>query len=104
MFGSYRAVWIRQVVGETLLARAGGDDANYGSAKVAGFDFDGTLVNTKHNSPFARDENDYKLFNEMVEPKLKKLHEQNYRFAPFMCSFLSTNTQIPTAFCPLLYR
>jgi hypothetical protein len=49
------------------------------STRVAAFDFDSTLVETRTGSPFARDADDWRVFNEHVQPKLKQLHAEGYR-------------------------
>eukprot|EP00959_Pyramimonas_sp_CCMP1952_P452323 9466374-Pyramimonas_sp.AAC.1 len=65
----------------TLIALNGGTFQE--STKVAGFDLDGTLVNTKSGGSFARHADDWKLFNEHVKSKLKQLHEDGYRLVIF---------------------
>ncbi len=46
--------------------------------KIAAFDLDGTLINTKSGRTFPIDVNDWKLFNINVKPVLKQLVEKNY--------------------------
>lgn len=47
--------------------------------KVAAFDLDGTLVQTKlQNVKFARGPSDWKWLNDFVAPTLERLHQQDY--------------------------
>eukprot|EP00242_Pyramimonas_sp_CCMP2087_P014104 CAMPEP_0198212684 /NCGR_PEP_ID=MMETSP1445-20131203/27202_1 /TAXON_ID=36898 /ORGANISM="Pyramimonas sp., Strain CCMP2087" /LENGTH=241 /DNA_ID=CAMNT_0043887201 /DNA_START=175 /DNA_END=900 /DNA_ORIENTATION=+ len=70
------------VVDGTLLAFTGGD-IHATSTKVASFDLDGTLVNTKGGNTFAKHAGDFVHFNEHVKPKLTELHESGYRLVIF---------------------
>lgn len=49
------------------------------STRVAAFDFDSTLVETRTGSRFSQNADDWEVFNEHVEPKLKQLHVEGYR-------------------------
>lgn len=46
--------------------------------KIAAFDLDGTLINTKSGRTFPINVDDWKLFNDNVIPVLKQLTEKNY--------------------------
>ena len=65
-----------RVVGKSLLLRT--DSKVSGSRKVAAFDLDGTLVDTKSGSKFARDADDWKFFNEHVLATIQKLHADGF--------------------------
>ncbi|KAK3283671.1 hypothetical protein CYMTET_8641 [Cymbomonas tetramitiformis] len=66
-------------IGDSLIARTGGKP----STKIAAFDLDGTLVNTKSGAKFALNGNDFVLFNENVKPKLQELHEDGFKLVIF---------------------
>jgi len=53
------------------------------ATKVAAFDMDGTLINTKGTAEFPRDENDWKPFNKKVAAKLKELSAGGYAVVVF---------------------
>ena len=61
--------------------RRGGDRGQL--AKVAAFDLDGTLVQTKGTSPFPRDASDWLLFHPNVITELQRLHEDGFRLVIF---------------------
>lgn len=46
--------------------------------KIAAFDLDGTLINTKSGRTFPINVDDWKLFNDNIIPVLKQLTEKNY--------------------------
>jgi len=48
------------------------------SEKIASFDLDKTLITTKSNKPFPIDENDWKLYNENIEKKLKEFVKKKF--------------------------
>lgn len=54
---------------------------NNKSDKIAAFDLDGTLINTKSGAKFAKNANDWKIAFPNVFEKLKELREQNYSIA-----------------------
>ncbi|CAD7701265.1 unnamed protein product [Ostreobium quekettii] len=64
----------------SLIYKVGGMAPN---SKLACFDLDGTLVNTKSKSQFARDENDWKFFNKKVPQVLKQYEAQGYKLVIF---------------------
>jgi len=70
------------VVDGTLLAFSGGN-IHATSKKVASFDLDGTLVNTKGGHTFAKHADDFVHFNDRVKPKLIELHESGHRLVIF---------------------
>ncbi|KAJ1677834.1 DNA kinase/phosphatase Pnk1 [Spiromyces aspiralis] len=47
-----------------------------GSPKVAAFDLDGTLINTKSMNVMPKDEHDWKFWDPSVPDRLHELHEQ----------------------------
>ncbi|PNH07342.1 Bifunctional polynucleotide phosphatase/kinase [Tetrabaena socialis] len=51
--------------------------------KIAAFDLDGTLVNTKSGAQFPRDDLDFKWYNKNVADKLQSYHEQGYKIVIF---------------------
>ena len=53
------------------------------SKKIACFDLDGTLINVKSGSQFAKDATDWRLFNKNVPTVLKKFHSEGYKIAIF---------------------
>ena len=55
------------------------------SNKIAAFDLDGTLIQTKSKRRFPKDKDDWQLVNDLIKPKLKKLYENNY------CIIIFTN-------------
>lgn len=51
--------------------------------KVAAFDLDGTIINTKSGNTFARGSDDWKFFNENVVQKVKNLVDEDYTIVIF---------------------
>jgi bifunctional polynucleotide phosphatase/kinase len=49
------------------------------NSRVAGFDIDGTLIQTKSGKRYPRDENDWVFFNKHVITEIKRLYKDNYR-------------------------
>ncbi|KAI3386527.1 hypothetical protein SNEBB_006061 [Seison nebaliae] len=54
-----------------------------GKKKIAGFDIDWTIIKTKSEKKFPVNYNDWKLFSSNVIPKLKELHDDNFRIVFF---------------------
>lgn len=55
-----------------------------GRTKIAGFDFDGTLVSTKSGNVFPKDSTDWKLWNKQkVVAKLRELYADGYKIVIF---------------------
>ncbi|XP_027205078.1 polynucleotide kinase 3'-phosphatase [Dermatophagoides pteronyssinus] len=75
--------WIEIESGNVLIgSKFGGDRCS--SDKIAGFDFDFTLVSTKSAKSFPIDENDWKLFDQRLPEYIQQLvNEQGYRFVIF---------------------
>ena len=59
------------------------DYGTFNSSKIACFDLDGTLINVKGTSDFAKGPDDWKLFNKNVPVVLKKYHEDGFKIAIF---------------------
>ena len=57
--------------------------ANEGCAKIAAFDFDGTLVHTKGDLPYPKDENDWRVYNNSSKEKIHELIADGYRIVIF---------------------
>ena len=53
------------------------------SHKIAGFDLDGTLIDTKSGWNFAKNDDDWDWWHPNVPKKLKKLHKNGYRVVIF---------------------
>mmetsp|Transcript_13516 Transcript_13516/g.49174 ORF Transcript_13516/g.49174 Transcript_13516/m.49174 type:complete len:277 (-) Transcript_13516:2030-2860(-) len=70
-----------KVVQKSLLVRV--DNSIRGSSRVAAFDLDGTLVDTKSGGRFARDADDWKFFNDRVVPTVQKLNDSGYHICIF---------------------
>ncbi|VVU95764.1 Polynucleotide kinase 3 phosphatase [seawater metagenome] len=51
--------------------------------KIAGFDFDFTLVKTKSNAKFPKNENDWIVWDKSILPELKKLVSEGYQLVIF---------------------
>lgn len=65
---------------ETLLVR----DYDYApSEKIISFDLDGTLIDTKSGSTFARNKDDWRLWNDEIPSVLKKHRDENYSVVVF---------------------
>ena len=60
-----------------------GEHAKEGLSKIAAFDFDGTLVNTKMGTPFAKDKDDWREYNASVREKLQSLVDDGYKLVVF---------------------
>eukprot|EP01024_Parvocaulis_polyphysoides_P064550 TRINITY_DN7511_c0_g1_i2.p1 TRINITY_DN7511_c0_g1~~TRINITY_DN7511_c0_g1_i2.p1 ORF type:complete len:390 (-),score=79.85 TRINITY_DN7511_c0_g1_i2:293-1363(-) len=54
-----------------------------GRSKIAGFDFDGTLVTQKSQARVPKDANDWKFFNKTVKTKLTEFHEDGFKIVIF---------------------
>jgi len=54
-----------------------------GSAKIASFDLDGTLVEPKSGKKFPTGRTDWEWWNEVVPTKLKSLHEDGFKIVIF---------------------
>ena len=50
------------------------------SRKIAGYDLDGTLIETASGRKFAKDSKDWKLMPKVVD-KLQSLHRDGYKIA-----------------------
>lgn len=55
------------------------DMPDFTNSKIAAFDLDDTLIKIKSGSKFAVDENDWLIFDDSINTKLKKLVEDNYK-------------------------
>eukprot|EP01025_Chloroclados_australasicus_P037343 TRINITY_DN3811_c0_g1_i3.p1 TRINITY_DN3811_c0_g1~~TRINITY_DN3811_c0_g1_i3.p1 ORF type:complete len:413 (-),score=58.37 TRINITY_DN3811_c0_g1_i3:813-2015(-) len=64
-----------------LIYKAGNDIP--GNAKIAGFDFDGTLVNQKSSGRQPKDADDWKFFNKTVKKKLEEYQSEGYKLVIF---------------------
>lgn len=53
------------------------------AVKVAGFDFDSTLISTNSGNLFSHDANDWKWWHSSVPGKLRSLQEEGYRVCVF---------------------
>jgi len=51
--------------------------------KLAGFDLDHTFITTKSGNTFPKNSDDWKLFNENVEDKIKQLMKEKYQIVIF---------------------
>eukprot|EP00300_Choanocystis_sp_HF-7_P015246 c18987_g1_i5.p1 GENE.c18987_g1_i5~~c18987_g1_i5.p1 ORF type:complete len:432 (+),score=108.96 c18987_g1_i5:42-1298(+) len=58
-------------------------DEPEGSALIASFDLDGTLIDTKSKKKFAKTRDDWRLFDPVVPQKLAELHAQGYKIVIF---------------------
>lgn len=72
----------------TLIAMKHGDlatdlERTQGTVKVAGFDFDSTLITTSSGNAFGRDASDWKWWDVTVPGKLRSLHEEGYTIVIF---------------------
>ncbi|OBZ83620.1 Bifunctional polynucleotide phosphatase/kinase [Choanephora cucurbitarum] len=53
------------------------------SRKIAAFDLDGTLINTKNGNVFAKDQHDWRWWDPTVVQELERLHKDGYRIVIF---------------------
>ncbi|KAI8336463.1 polynucleotide kinase 3 phosphatase, partial [Blakeslea trispora] len=53
------------------------------SNKIAAFDLDGTLINTKSGNVFAKDQHDWCWWNNEVIHHLRELHEEGFKIVIF---------------------
>lgn len=59
------------------------ENAPKGANKIAAFDLDGTLIETKSKRRFPKDKNDWKIINDTIPLKLQQLHEDGYSILVF---------------------
>lgn len=74
------------LIGTHLIIKISGNilTSSANPIKVAAFDLDGTLVQTKlQNVKFARGPSDWKWFNEYVVPTLERLHQEKHLLVIF---------------------
>ena len=74
--------------------------------KIAAFDMDWTLIKTKTGKVFPRNEFDWQLWHEKVQPKLRRLHASGFRVVVFtnqggVYTKKRTLAQLKTQFCAI---
>ena len=60
-----------------------GSSTDYYRSKIASFDMDSTLIETKSGATFAKDEHDWVFWHESVPAKMKELYDNEYKIVIF---------------------
>lgn len=72
--------WVN-ALDSVLIAKSRGSEP--ARSKVAAFDLDGTLIDTKSGRTFAKDEKDWRWWDSVVPKKIVSLHEEGFKIVIF---------------------